>query len=124
MSCIPNNLLNGSQTFKRVGASITINRIYKVVLSLSTILQLDAFFLLTLFGLWLDQVSVEFHLAYADEKDDEGSSGVLDAAQAIIYNLVCFHDSGQFESTRPPPADTLQAVIPWIALVRPRGRPV
>jgi len=46
----------GWQTFKRVGASRTINRIYKLVLILSTVIQLSLFFVVTAVTIWLDQL--------------------------------------------------------------------
>jgi hypothetical protein len=46
----------GWQTFKRVGASRTINRIYKLVLTLSTVIQLSLFFVVTAVTIWLDQL--------------------------------------------------------------------
>ncbi|KAH8835940.1 hypothetical protein DL96DRAFT_1666532 [Flagelloscypha sp. PMI_526] len=48
--------LFGWQTFKRVGASLTINRLYKVVLSLSITIQLAVFFVAVAVALWLDQL--------------------------------------------------------------------
>ncbi|KAI0067923.1 hypothetical protein BV25DRAFT_1876789 [Artomyces pyxidatus] len=48
--------LFGWQTFKRVGASRTINRIYKLVLTLSIIIQLSLFFVVAAVGLWIDQL--------------------------------------------------------------------
>jgi len=48
--------LFGWQTFKRVGASLTINRIYKLVLILSIIIQLALFFMVVSLALWLDQL--------------------------------------------------------------------
>ncbi|WWD03783.1 hypothetical protein V865_001839 [Kwoniella europaea PYCC6329] len=45
----------GWQTFQRIGASSKINKIYKLVLALSILLQLDAFVLVTFFALFLDQ---------------------------------------------------------------------
>jgi len=48
--------LFGWQTFKRVGASRTINRIYKLVLTLSTVIQLSLFFVVTAVVIWLDQL--------------------------------------------------------------------
>jgi hypothetical protein len=48
--------LFGWQTFKRVGASLTINRIYKLVLSLSITIQLSLFFMAVTVGLWIDQL--------------------------------------------------------------------
>jgi len=48
--------LFGWQTFKRVGASLTINRIYKIVLVLSIIIQLGLFFMLVTVCLWIDQL--------------------------------------------------------------------
>lgn len=46
----------GWQTFKRVGASLTINRIYKLVLSLSIAIQLALFFIVSAAALWIDQL--------------------------------------------------------------------
>ncbi|WVQ66856.1 uncharacterized protein L199_005047 [Kwoniella botswanensis] len=45
----------GWQTFQRIGGSSKINKIYKLLLALSILLQLDAFVLVTLFALFLDQ---------------------------------------------------------------------
>ncbi|KAI0047810.1 hypothetical protein FA95DRAFT_1518454 [Auriscalpium vulgare] len=47
--------LFGWQTFKRVGASMSINRIYKLVLTLSIVIQLSLFFVVAAVALWLDQ---------------------------------------------------------------------
>ncbi|WVR00076.1 hypothetical protein IAU59_007218 [Kwoniella sp. CBS 9459] len=47
----------GWQTFQRIGASTQMNRLYKLVLALSILLQLDAFVLVTFFALFLDQIS-------------------------------------------------------------------
>ncbi|KAF9821816.1 hypothetical protein IEO21_00246 [Rhodonia placenta] len=46
----------GWQTFKRVGASRTINRIYNVVLVLSISIQVALFFIAVAASLWLDQL--------------------------------------------------------------------
>ncbi|EIN13407.1 hypothetical protein PUNSTDRAFT_48389 [Punctularia strigosozonata HHB-11173 SS5] len=46
----------GWQTFKRVGASLTINRVYKCVLSLSIVIQLSVFFVVASLALWIDQL--------------------------------------------------------------------
>jgi hypothetical protein len=46
----------GWQTFKRVGASLTINRVYKLVLLLSIVLQLSLFFMGATVSLFLDQL--------------------------------------------------------------------
>jgi len=48
--------LFGWQTFKRVGASLTINRVYKLVLTLSIVLQLSLFFMGATVSLFLDQL--------------------------------------------------------------------
>jgi len=48
--------LFGWQTFKRVGASRTINRIYKIVLILSITIQLCLFFMVVTVSLWIDQL--------------------------------------------------------------------
>jgi len=48
--------LFGWQTFKRVGASLTINRIYKLVLVLSITIQLSLFFMIITVSLWVDQL--------------------------------------------------------------------
>jgi hypothetical protein len=46
----------GWLTFKRVGASLTINRIYKLVLVLSIVLQLSFFFMGATVALWIDSL--------------------------------------------------------------------
>ncbi|KAG8716584.1 hypothetical protein FRC09_015538 [Ceratobasidium sp. 395] len=46
----------GWLTFKRVGASFEINRIYRLVLSLGIVLQLSLFFLVVSIALWLEQL--------------------------------------------------------------------
>jgi hypothetical protein len=48
--------LFGWQTFKRVGASLTINRIYMLVLVLSIALQLSFFFMAAAVSLWIDNL--------------------------------------------------------------------
>jgi len=48
--------LFGWQTFKRIGASLTINRIYKLVLTLSITIQLSLFFMVVSVALWVDQL--------------------------------------------------------------------
>lgn len=48
--------LFGWQTFKRVGASLTINRVYQIVLVLSIAIQLCTFFIAVTVSLWLDQL--------------------------------------------------------------------
>ncbi|KAJ6574679.1 hypothetical protein B0H19DRAFT_933287 [Mycena capillaripes] len=48
--------LFGWQTFKRVGASLTINRVYKLVLTFSIVLQLSLFFMGATVSLFLDQL--------------------------------------------------------------------
>ncbi|KAI0757276.1 hypothetical protein C8Q80DRAFT_1090727 [Daedaleopsis nitida] len=46
----------GWQTFKRVGASRTINRVYNLVLMFSIAIQLSLFFVAASAALWIDQV--------------------------------------------------------------------
>lgn len=48
--------LFGWQTFKRVGASMTMNHIYKLVLLLSITLQLSFFFMGATISLWIDNL--------------------------------------------------------------------
>ncbi|KZP32272.1 hypothetical protein FIBSPDRAFT_907362 [Athelia psychrophila] len=48
--------LFGWMTFKRVGASFTINRIYQLVLILSIVIQLSLFFMVVTVALWIDQL--------------------------------------------------------------------
>ena len=48
--------LFGWQTFKRIGASRTINRVYMLVLVLSIAIQLSLFFIIASIGLWIDQL--------------------------------------------------------------------
>ncbi|WVQ77471.1 hypothetical protein IAR50_007157 [Cryptococcus sp. DSM 104548] len=47
----------GWQTFQRIGASSNMNKMYRLVLGLSIVLQLDAFALVTFFALYLDQIT-------------------------------------------------------------------
>lgn len=46
----------GWQTFKRVGASLSVNHMYKLVLGLSVVLQLALFFIVSSLALWVDQI--------------------------------------------------------------------
>lgn len=46
----------GWQTFKRIGASFAINRIYTLVLALSVAIQLSVFFIGADIALWIDQL--------------------------------------------------------------------
>ncbi|KAG7099581.1 hypothetical protein E1B28_001411 [Marasmius oreades] len=48
--------LFGWQTFKRVGASLAVNRMYKLVLVMSIALQLSIFFMGVTCGLWIDDL--------------------------------------------------------------------
>ncbi|KAF9056479.1 hypothetical protein BJ165DRAFT_1433809 [Panaeolus papilionaceus] len=48
--------LYGWQTFKRIGASLTINRVYKLVLTFSIAIQLSLFFIVVTVSLWLDSL--------------------------------------------------------------------
>ena len=54
MTCV--GQIYGWQTFKRIGASLTINRVYKLVLSLSIAIQLSLFFIFSAMALWVDQL--------------------------------------------------------------------
>jgi hypothetical protein len=63
--------LFGWQTFKRVGASRVINRVYKLILTLSTVIQLSLFCVVSAVSLWLDQLS-------------HGAIGVL-TTQSSVY---------------------------------------
>lgn len=47
----------GWQTFKRVGASLSVNHMYKLVLGLSVVLQLSVFFIVSSMVLWIEQIS-------------------------------------------------------------------
>jgi len=58
----------GWQTFKRVGASLTINRIYKLVLILSIVLQLSLFFMAAAVGLWIDSLMNGVASVHADHR--------------------------------------------------------
>jgi hypothetical protein len=46
----------GWQTFKRVGASLSVNHMYKLVLGLSVVLQLSLFFIISSMALWIEQL--------------------------------------------------------------------
>jgi len=67
--------LFGWQTFKRVGASLTVNRIYKTVLTLSIAIQLSLFFIAATAGLWIDQLM-------------NGEIGQM-ATYKVLYETVC-----------------------------------
>lgn len=77
----------GWQTFKRVGASLTINRIYKLVLVLSIVLQLSFFFMGATVSLWLDDL--------------------FNGAASRSASYVAFYKATSFA--------TLVLLIPWIA---------
>ncbi|PVF94842.1 hypothetical protein CPB86DRAFT_828315 [Serendipita vermifera] len=59
----------GWQTFKRIGASLEINRIYKTVLTFSVALQLTFFFIIATLGLWIDVMFNTILGRYADHCD-------------------------------------------------------
>lgn len=46
----------GWQTFKRVGASLSVNHMYKLVLGLSVVLQLSMFFIVSSMAIWIEQI--------------------------------------------------------------------
>lgn len=46
----------GWQTFKRIGASLTISRAYRIILIFSITIQLSVFFVVVSVALWIDQV--------------------------------------------------------------------
>lgn len=46
----------GWQTFKRIGASLTMSRAYRSVLVFSIAVQLSIFFIVVAVALWLDQL--------------------------------------------------------------------
>jgi hypothetical protein len=48
--------LFGWQTFKRIGASLVINRVYRLMLVLSIAIQLCLFFIAVTVSLWIDQL--------------------------------------------------------------------
>ncbi|KAH9947951.1 hypothetical protein B0H21DRAFT_851085, partial [Amylocystis lapponica] len=78
----------GWQTFKRVGASRTINRVYNVVLLLSISIQLTLFFIAVTGALWIDQL---YH----------GAIGHL-ATQSTIFKAITIV--------------VLVLLIPWLTL--------
>lgn len=80
--------LYGWQTFKRVGASLTINRIYKIVLTMSITIQLSLFFMIVTVSLWIDQLM-------------NSSIGDL-ASFTTLYKVSSFV--------------TLAALVPWLCL--------
>ncbi|KAG6885704.1 hypothetical protein C0993_010876 [Termitomyces sp. T159_Od127] len=71
----------GWQTFKRVGASLTINRIYKIVLTLSITIQLSMFFMVVTVSLWIDQL---FNSAIGDLVDFETLYKVSSFATLVL----------------------------------------
>jgi hypothetical protein len=78
--------LFGWQTFKRVGALLTINRMYMFVLSLSIAIQLSLFFMIVTVSLWVDQL---FNGAIGDVVDFN-----------ILYKVTSFI--------------TLALLVPWL----------
>ncbi|KAJ7596724.1 hypothetical protein C8J56DRAFT_1106125 [Mycena floridula] len=79
--------LFGWQTFKRVGASLAINRIYKLVLVLSIVLQLSFFFMGATVSLWLDEL--------------------INGAASHVAWYVTLYKASSFA--------TLVLLVPWIA---------
>lgn len=80
--------LYGWQTFKRVGASLKINRIYKIVLTLSITIQLSLFFMIVTVSLWIDQLI---------------NSAIGDVASfTVLYKVSSFI--------------TLAVLVPWLCL--------
>ena len=67
-----------------MGASRTINRIYKLVLTLSIVIQLSLFFVVTAVTLWLDQL---YHGAIAIMATQ---SNVYEAFLTIVI-VVCYY---------------------------------
>lgn len=56
----------GWQTFKRIGASCLVNRVYKIVLTFSIGLQLTFFFIIASMGIWMDLLCNTVLGSYAD----------------------------------------------------------
>lgn len=79
--------LFGWQTFKRVGASIAISRVYKLVLVLSIVIQISLFFMVVAISLWLDQLC-------------NGNIGHLDSSPGYIPLLIV----------------TLILLLPWLTM--------
>ncbi|KAG6891388.1 hypothetical protein C0992_007611 [Termitomyces sp. T32_za158] len=75
----------GWQTFKRVGASLTINRIYKIVLTLSITIQLSMFFMAVTVSLWIDQL---FNSAIGDLADFETLYKVSSFITLVVGSIV------------------------------------
>ncbi|KAI0343999.1 hypothetical protein BDW22DRAFT_1392179 [Trametopsis cervina] len=46
----------GWQTFKRIGASLTMSHAYRIILIFSIVIQLSAFFVVVAVALWVDQI--------------------------------------------------------------------
>ncbi|KAI5123715.1 hypothetical protein M0805_000309 [Coniferiporia weirii] len=80
--------LFGWQTFKRVGASRTINRVYKLVLTLSIAIQLSLFFIVASIGLWIDS----------------------------LYNGAVGHLSSQPELYKGVMIAVLLLLVPWLSM--------
>lgn len=80
--------LYGWQTFKRVGADLKINRVYKTVLTLSITIQLSLFFMVVTVSLWIDQLI---------------NSTIGDVASfTVLYKVSSFI--------------TLAVLVPWLCL--------
>jgi hypothetical protein len=80
--------LFGWQTFKRVGASLTINRVYRIVLILSITIQLCSFFIIVTVSLWLDRL-------WNDAIEDKTTFEKLYKITSII-TLIVSHDYANF----------------------------
>lgn len=58
----------GWQTFKRVGASRSVNKLYSIVLTLSIVIQLSLFFMAVTLATWVDQLANGSMAKLADYK--------------------------------------------------------
>lgn len=105
--------LYGWQTFKRVGASLTINRIYKIVLTLSITIQLSLFFMVVTVSLWIDQL-------LNSAIGDVATFTVLYKVSSFITLAVSQLPLPTFASPNAIPGPGSLAV-PWVGLRPPRA---
>lgn len=99
--------LFGWQTFKRVGASLTINRIYKFVLILSITIQLSLFFMIVTVSLWIDQLMNNTIGDFATLQKLYKVTSMITLAVSLTMPFLIFIETD----------DDFQLLIPWLMTV-------
>ncbi|KIM28836.1 hypothetical protein M408DRAFT_134031 [Serendipita vermifera MAFF 305830] len=72
----------GWQSFKRIGASVLVNRLYRLALTLFILIQLTFFFVVVAMGLWVDQMYNGLFGSKARQAD------VYKAGHVIVFILL------------------------------------